>query len=102
MKAKLDRTFRFMADELLSGYASATFSTSAADSEWSIDFRKLLGSVDATSHQLTSLLSLLSSSLTHARPLPPYLNIPQHRRYVRALEQIDGNILNPSHINVRR
>lgn len=82
----------------LISYASGTFSTSAADSEWSVDFRKLLQSVDATSHQFTSLLSLLSSSLAHARPLPPYLEVPQHRRYVRSLEKIDHDILSVSHI----
>jgi hypothetical protein len=92
------RPFPCLSSRLIfrTGYASKTFSTSAADSEWSVDFRKLLGSVDATSHKLTSLLSLLSSSLTHARPLPPYLEIPQ----MRAMDKMDRNILSPSHIAV--
>lgn len=82
----------------LIAYASRTFSATEEDSEWATDFRKLLGSVNATSHQLTSLLSLLSSSISGGRALPPYLEIPQHARYVKNMEAIDRDILSVRHI----
>ena len=83
----------------LIAYASRTFSSSSEnENEWATDFRKLLGSVNATSHQLTSLLSLLSSSISGGRALPPYLVIPQHARYVKNLEAIDRDILSVRHI----
>ncbi|KAK4634032.1 hypothetical protein CLAFUW4_01177 [Fulvia fulva] len=79
-------------------YASNTFSTSSAESQWSQDFRKLLSSINATSHGLTHLLALLSSSMIHARPLPPYLEVPQHGKYIKTLEAIDVDILSVRHI----
>ncbi|EME49428.1 hypothetical protein DOTSEDRAFT_68258 [Dothistroma septosporum NZE10] len=82
----------------LIAYASGTFSTSSADSKWSQDFRKLLSSINATSHGLTHLLALLSNSMTHARPLPPYLDVPQHGKYIKTLESIDVDILSIRHI----
>ncbi|KAI5369974.1 Putative ER transporter, 6TM [Septoria linicola] len=82
----------------LIAYASRTFSATEADSEWSVDFRKLLGGVNATSHRLTSLLALLSSSITDGKALPPHLDIPQHARYVKNLEAIDRDILSVRHI----
>ncbi|PIB01099.1 hypothetical protein CB0940_00528 [Cercospora beticola] len=89
----------------LISYASRTFShpedneSSSRHTAWSQDFRKLLTSVNATSHKLTSLLSLLSSSITDARALPPYLEIPQHAKYVQRMEKIDKEILSVRHID---
>ncbi|CAK4030632.1 hypothetical protein DOTSEDRAFT_68258 [Lecanosticta acicola] len=85
----------------LLSYASGTFSTTHAtpsSAEWSQDFRRLLASSNATSHRLTSLLSLLSSSMLHGRPLPPYLEIPQHGKFVDRLNEIDRDILSVRHV----
>jgi hypothetical protein len=98
----------------LLSYASATFSptnpsspsaaAAAADGkppshdEWGLDFRRLLLSSQSTSHELTSLLALLSSSLLHGRPLPPYLTPPTTGRYVARLNKIDHDILKNRHI----
>ena len=83
-------------------YASATFSTHGMDaaepSQWSKDFRTLLRSVDTTSHRITSLLSLLSSSLTHGQPLPPYLEMPKPYHFVKQLESIDADLLSIRHV----
>lgn len=89
---------RILSYTTLIAYASKTFSSSASDSKWSRDFRKLLASTNSTSHKVTSLLSLLSSSILNTQPLPPYLEIPQHSRYVKMLESIDGDILSIRHI----
>ncbi|KAF2215075.1 hypothetical protein CERZMDRAFT_36324 [Cercospora zeae-maydis SCOH1-5] len=80
----------------LISYASRSFTSRHI--AWSHDFRKLLTSVNATSHKLTSLLSLLSSSITDARALPPYLEIPQHAKYIQKMERIDRQILSVRHI----
>lgn len=83
----------------LVSYASATFSThDGEETEWSHDFRQLLASVNATTHKLTSLLSLLSNSMTHARPLPPYLEIPRPARYMKRMTSIDRDILSVKHM----
>jgi hypothetical protein len=92
----------------LLSYASATFSTatpstngadrSASHDEWGLDFRRLLLNSSHTSHELTSLLALLSSSLLHGRPLPPYLTPPNTGRYVTRLNKIDHEILKNRHI----
>lgn len=80
----------------LMAYASTTFSIHDRDgevSQWSKDFRKLLTSVNATSHQITSLLSLLSSSLSSGQPLPPYLEMPNPFHFLKKLESIDPDLL---------
>lgn len=82
----------------LLSYASSTFATTDPTSKWSADFRKLLIEQNHTSHQLTSLLSLLSSSLLHGRALPPYLEPPPQSRYVKQLNAIDRDILSVRHI----
>jgi hypothetical protein len=94
----------------LLSYASATFSpttpspsSSSADNspshdEWTLSFRRLLLTNTHTSHELTSLLALLSSSLLHGRPLPPYLTPPTTGRYVTRLNKIDHEILKNRHI----
>lgn len=83
----------------LVSYASGTFSMhSGQDTEWAHDFRQLLASVNATSHKLTSLLSLLSNSMTQGRPLPPYLEIPRPAKYMKTMTSIDRDILSVRHM----
>lgn len=95
----------------LIGYASASFSTYPSTShshltsenreeksQWSNDFRKLVTSVSNTSHQITSLLSLLSSSLSNGQPLPPYLEMPEPFQIVKKLDAIDRDLLSIRHI----
>lgn len=88
----------------LIGYASRTFSlhTSSPDrpelSQWSTDFRKLLVSINPTSHRYTSLLALLSSSLANGAPLPPYLEMPPPFEMIKKIETIDPDLLSIRHI----
>ncbi|KAK4547039.1 hypothetical protein LTR36_001260 [Oleoguttula mirabilis] len=92
------RVLQYMA---LMAYASTTFSIHTRDgevSQWSKDFRKLLTSVNTTSHQVTSLLSLLSSSMTNGQPLPPYLEMPKPFQFLKKLESIDPDLLSIRHI----
>lgn len=86
----------------LIGYASATFSQFEHQGEemtqWSSDFRRLVTSINATSHQITSLLALLSSSISSGTPLPPYTEMPKPFQVVKKLESIDADLLSIRHI----
>lgn len=88
----------------LVGYASHTFTdpvVSGGDesqTEWFNDFRRLMTSVNITSHEITSMLSLLSASITSGQPLPPYLTTPQPYQLSRKLEALDHDILSVRHI----
>ncbi|OQO12602.1 hypothetical protein B0A48_02064 [Cryoendolithus antarcticus] len=83
-------------------YASQTLSSADAPdferSAWSQDFRRLLTSVSTTANQVTSTLSLLSSSLSNGQPLPPYLELPQPFAFVQRLQKMDKGILSVKHI----
>ena len=58
----------------------------------------MLSSVGVTSNKITSLLSLLSSSLSNAQPLPPYLEMPDSFQFAKRIEAIDRDILSIRHI----
>ncbi|KAE9984928.1 hypothetical protein EG328_008126 [Venturia inaequalis] len=84
----------------LIGYASAKFSDKTVEEEsvWASDFRKMLTSVRATSHEITGLLALISASISNGQPLPPYLKTPQPYQLSAKLEEIDHDILSVRHI----
>jgi len=84
----------------LIGYASAKFSDGTVEEEtlWAVDFRKMLTSVRATSHEITGLLTTLSASIANGQPLPPYLKTPQPYQLSAKLEAIDHDILSVRHI----
>ena len=67
-------------------------------STWSADFRTLITAVNPTSHRITSLLALLSSSLANSQPLPPYLQAPEPYHIVKKLEAIDPDLLSVRHV----
>lgn len=69
-------------------------------SQWSNDFRRLVtDDPHGTSHQITSVLSLLSSCLSNGQALPPYLELPQPYAFAQRIESIDKNILSVRHID---
>ncbi|KAF1922856.1 uncharacterized protein M421DRAFT_77004 [Didymella exigua CBS 183.55] len=92
----------------LLGYASQAFAAtqpvpSADDAaqtspQWLTDFRRIMQDANVTSHEITTLLSLLSSSITTGQPLPPYLKAPQGYQLSRRLEAVDADILSLRHI----
>lgn len=51
-----------------------------------------------TSSRITSLLSLLSSSLSNAQPLPPNIDMPEPFQFLKRLEAMDRDILDIRHI----
>ncbi|KAL5402320.1 hypothetical protein PMIN03_010782 [Paraphaeosphaeria minitans] len=66
---------------------------------WFHDFRRLIVSSRPTSHEITSLLSMLSSSVTNSVPLPPYLAPPTAYALSSKLEALDRNIMSLRHIS---
>jgi hypothetical protein len=55
-------------------------------------------SIGATSHQITSILSLLSASVKQGSALPPHLELPQPYNLNRRLEALDKGILDARHV----
>jgi hypothetical protein len=66
--------------------------------QWFSDFRRIISSTNVTSHEITSLLALLSSSIQTGQPLPPYLTAPQGYQLSKQLEAVDHDILSLRHI----
>ena len=58
----------------------------------------MVGSLQVTSHDLTSTLSLLSAAVTNGNPLPPYLKGPKPFQLSAKLEALDADILSVKHI----
>jgi hypothetical protein len=76
---------------------STTFPKQASP-QWFHDFRRVIKDANVTSHEITTLLSLLSSSIQNGQPLPPYLKVPQQYQLSRKLEAVDNDILSLKHI----
>jgi hypothetical protein len=55
-------------------------------------------SANITTHQVTSLLSLLSASIRNGQSLPPYLRPPRPYGLSSKLEEMDADILSVRHI----
>ncbi|KAF7155491.1 hypothetical protein CNMCM6106_004637 [Aspergillus hiratsukae] len=87
----------------LLGYASDTLlqindDPHASNSDWLHDFKRLVSSARVTTHEVTSVLCLLSASITNRQPLPPYLKTPRPYSFTRRLEALDKDILSIKHI----
>ncbi|KAL3476063.1 hypothetical protein BJX99DRAFT_146460 [Aspergillus californicus] len=86
----------------LLGYASDSLrqlgNDDESDSAWLNDLRRLIASARITTHQITSVLCLLSASLTNQQPLPPYLKTPRPYSFSKRMEQLDKDILSLRHI----
>lgn len=67
-------------------------------SAWMHDFRRLVATAKVTTHEVTSLLCLLSASITNRQPLPPYLKTPRPYSFSKRLEALDKDILSIKHI----
>jgi len=65
---------------------------------WLADLARIVGTVQPTSQEITSTLSLLSASVTNRTPLPPYLKPPEACKLVGRLEALDKDILDVKHV----
>ena len=65
---------------------------------WMKDFRQLISSLQLTSQNFTSVLSIVAAAISTGRPLPPYLKAPKPVHLSQLLESLDADILNPRHV----
>lgn len=65
---------------------------------WLKDFKQLIASLQLTSQNVTSLLSIVAAAISTGRPLPPYLKAPKPVRLSQLLDSMDADILNPRHV----
>ncbi|OAL46435.1 hypothetical protein IQ07DRAFT_517996 [Pyrenochaeta sp. DS3sAY3a] len=69
-----------------------------ASAHWQTSFRRVVSDAKVTSHEITSLLALLSSAIRSGQPLPPYLKAPPGYQLSRSLEAVDAGILGLRHV----
>ncbi|KAJ8115265.1 hypothetical protein OPT61_g3058 [Boeremia exigua] len=77
---------------------SHTHFPAQASPQWFADFRRVIADANVTTHEITTLLSLLSSAIQNGQPLPPYLRVPQNYQLSRKLQAVDADILSLRHI----
>ncbi|KAK7894782.1 hypothetical protein LTR67_005521 [Exophiala xenobiotica] len=67
---------------------------------WLEDFKHLVASLEPTSHNVTSLLAILSGAIGSGKPLPPYLRAPERNEYHigEMLTTLDAGILSTRHV----
>lgn len=70
----------------------------ASRRKWLSDLSLLVDSIGPTSHQITSVLSLLSASVRQGSALPPYIQLPAAYNLSRRLEALDSGILDARHV----
>jgi hypothetical protein len=84
----------------LISFASQAYSEiDTGDSKWSEDFRRLMGTINPTSHEITMVLTLCSAAIRSGEPLPPYVPKPKPFALTTRLEELDKDILSVRHIN---
>ncbi|KAL3423247.1 hypothetical protein PVAG01_04994 [Phlyctema vagabunda] len=72
--------------------------TPESKSVWLRDLAALVDNIGPTSHEITSILSLLSASVKTGTALPPYLRVPKPYQLSQRLEKLDPNILDAKHV----
>lgn len=80
-------------------YASESFPTAHSHSPWLSSFAASRSSASSSSHTITSLLALLSSSLLNTQPLPPYLRTPTDFRLSDELVSEGTHVLALENLN---
>lgn len=76
---------------------SYTSRGSNTNSSWLEHLSRLSSPLGFTSHEITSILSLLSASVTMGQPLPPYLQAPKPYRILTWLKATDAEFLKLEH-----
>jgi hypothetical protein len=85
----------------LVSFASQAYSEaeSGGSSKWSDDFRRLIRTIQPTSHEITMVLTLCSDAIRTGQPLPPYVPKPKPFELTTRLEALDKDILSVRHVN---
>jgi hypothetical protein len=85
----------------LVSFASKAYSEAdpGGHSKWSDDFRRLIGTIQPTSHEITMVLTMCSAAIRTEQPLPPYMPRPKQFELASRLEELDKDILSIRHVN---
>ncbi|KAG0652725.1 hypothetical protein D0Z07_0346 [Hyphodiscus hymeniophilus] len=101
----LDHTQNILHFSTMISYVTETFKefptevdTQITSESWMKDFKELIASLQLTSQNVTSLLSIVAAAISTGRPLPPYLKAPKPVRLSQLLESMDADILSPRHV----
>lgn len=94
----LQHMFNYTSLIAYSSQAFASPNETEHESEWLRDFRTFTCDLQLTSHEMTSILCLVSASVTNAQPLPPYLRIPQAFGLSERMKSVDPGIPSVQHI----
>ena len=70
----------------------------ASDASWLRDVKKLIATLELTSHGTTTLLAIISSAISSSKPLPPYLKAPAPNDISEMLSDLDGDILSTKYV----
>lgn len=65
---------------------------------WLKDLARVRRSISVTSHEITSSLALMASSIKNGQPLPPYMQPPKPFQLTARIQEIDPDILNVRHV----
>lgn len=96
MIAFVTKTFRELPDSIHD--TTITGGDFTNGKTWAKDFKEVISTLQLASHGVTSLLAILSGSITHGRPVPPYLQIPVPYHLEQILESSDAGILSTKHV----
>ncbi|KIW15196.1 hypothetical protein PV08_05241 [Exophiala spinifera] len=95
MMAYVSKTFSQLPDGELPDSADVNGETK---SSWLRDFKSLVTSLELASHNVTSILAILSSAIGSGKPLPPYLRAPERFHIGQMLTSLDSEILSTRHV----
>lgn len=93
--AYVTKTFKELPDN---AHPDSTDSNGDSKGSWMKDFKDLVASLELTSHNVTSLLAILSSAIGSGKPLPPYLKSPERFHIGQMLTTLDSEILSTQHV----
>jgi len=88
------------------GYASTSFMHALEDARvnsgeanlWLNNFRRLLGTVDTVTTEMTGTLVLLSNHMMNATPFAPNINAPEAFKLAHSLERMQKDMLEVRHV----
>ncbi|KAH9213556.1 hypothetical protein DL95DRAFT_524402 [Leptodontidium sp. 2 PMI_412] len=70
----------------------------ASSTSWLKDFKELVASMQLSSQNVTTLLSIISGAIAGEKPLPPYLKAPDLVHLTTLLKKMNGDILSVRHV----
>lgn len=92
--------FITMISYVTESYSSVISKAESQDiaASWLQDFKELVASMQLSSQNVTTLLSIISGAIAGEKPLPPYLKAPDLVHLTTLLKKMNGDILSIRHV----